>query len=280
MPSHVRALAKSATVSLRNRLQRLNKHLPRWGQPKSGAPIVACCVYRSRNSSYVQQFVAQLPPGTDVRLHALDKVSPALADHTRSEGQGKRMPLLTRLIDSAPIPDDAWLVIFDDDATFARTGKTRFLDVALRAGFDISQPSIEPGQPHSYSFTLTRFLSVARRTRYVEVGPVVAFSPRGRAHALPFPADAEMGWGVDVAWSIEAQRTGIGLGIVDAEPILHHGAIAAGYDTGDEGHRAMMALAAAGLESMDALVVPVGPRWPVWRRDPPWIVGSDVGASR
>lgn len=183
------------------------------------------------------------------------------------------MPLLMSLIDRAPLPDDGWLIIFDDDATFARRGRTRFLDVALAAGFDISQPAIDPGQPHSFSFMVARLFSIARRTRYVEIGPVVAFSPDAIMHVLPFPSDAKMGWGVDILWSVIAQRVGLSQGIVDAEPILHHGPVAAAYDTTVEGERFDEALKVAGLTSLDPLMKWTHPRWLLWRRTPPWVRG-------
>jgi hypothetical protein len=183
------------------------------------------------------------------------------------------MPLLSSLIDCLPIEDTAWLVLFDDDATFARPGRTRFLDVASRAGFDIAQPAIDPGQPHTFSLTLSRFLSIARRTTYVEVGPVVALSPRGRRAVLPFPPTARMGWGVDIAWATIAAREGLSLGIVDAEPILHHGPVGIAYNQDLEHSLAESALAAGGFSSLDELLRWIEPRWPLWRRNPPWDSG-------
>lgn len=266
------------SVYVRESLQRSNKWLPRWRQPRLDAPVVACCVYRARNAAFVERLIAQLPPGTDVRLHALDGVVAALAAPTVAQGPGYRMPLLAALLDSAPIPHDAWVLIFDDDAHFARRGRTRFLDVVRSAGFDIAQPAIDPGEPHSFSMTLTRLASVARRTHYVEVGPVVAFSPRARAAVLPFPAWARMGWGVDVEWVGHARRDGLSLGVVDATPIRHRGPVAAGYETGPEQQLYDAAIAGLGVTSLHDLVQWIRPRWPLWRRRPPW-EASDRAAS-
>ncbi len=255
---------------LREALQRANKRLPRFRQAVAGVPLVACCVYRSRNAAHVRTLIGQLPPGVDVRLHALDDVHDTLADRTLGQGRGARMPLLGSLVDAAPVPTDAWIVLFDDDAQFARRGTTRFFDVAVRAGFDIAQPAIDPGQPHSYSLTLVRFLSIARRSLMVEVGPVVAIAPTARDIVLPFPDWSTMGWGVDVQWADRARRAGLTLGIVDAEPVLHHGAIAAAYETSREAASFDRALRDAGISSIDELLKWPRPRWSLWRREPPW----------
>lgn len=235
-----------------------------------GAPVVACCVYRSKNAEHVRAFVSQLPPGADVRLHALDAIVPALADRTMSDGAGMRMPLLENLIESVPLDRAAWLVLFDDDVEFARPGRSDFLDVAAKAGFDVAQPAIEPGQPHSHEMTLTRVFSLARRTRLVEVGPVVAFSPRARAALLPFPEWAEMGWGLDFTWAEIAGREGIAMGIVDVSPIRHWGAIAAEYDADREWALKETVLERSGPPD-PRLFTWVRPRWLPWRSTPPWL---------
>ena len=244
----------------------VTKILPRWPVPALDASVVALCVYRSRNSGHVAQMIAQLPESAELRLHALDRVPMELADRTLSSGPGERTPLLQSLIEAQPLPDDAWVVIFDDDAEFARPGRTPFLDIAAASGFDISGPAIDVGQHRTYTFTLVGRLSIARTVKMVEVGPVVAFSPKGFAGVSPLPADAGMGWGLDVRWS---QLPDLRRGYVDATPIRHFGAVAAGYAKEPEMARLQRELSRSGITSMSELSGTVQ-TWRPWAPQPPW----------
>ena len=61
---------------------------------------------------------------------------------------------------------------------------------------------------------------MARTTRFVEIGPVVAFHRSLFTDLLPFPP-LRMGWGLDSHWAGLAQERGWRLGVVDATPIRH-----------------------------------------------------------
>lgn len=102
MGALVNLKARAAQVAVRT-----NHRIPRFPVPRLSVPVVAACVYRARNAKHVARMVQQLPDGADVRLHALADPVPALDSLTLSTGPGARMPLLQRLLDSAPVPDDA-----------------------------------------------------------------------------------------------------------------------------------------------------------------------------
>ena len=63
-----------------------------------------------------------------------------------------------------------------------------------------------------------------RVTRFVEIGPVTAFSRRAAAELLPFP-ELRFGWGLDLHWAALAGRHGWRLGVVDALPVRHESAL-------------------------------------------------------
>lgn len=264
--SLISRVRRSITFRTVHAARRLNSVTPRWPVPRLEAPVVVCCVYRTKNAHHVKRMLSQLPQGADVRLHALEVATDELAAITLARGPGKRMPLLRSLIEAAPVPPDAWVMIVDDDADFARNGRSPFLDIAAAAGFDIAGAAIGVGQHHAFHHTRVAAVSVCRTVSMVEVGPVVALSPRAQRAVLPFPEDSGMGWGLDVRW---AGLDGLRLGYVDATPIRHHGLIAVSYAKDEELRRLHDELAAAGAGSLRELTHTLE-TWRAWQRQPPW----------
>ena len=74
--------------------------------------------------------------------------------------------------------------------------------------------------------TRRRPASLVRETRFVEIGPVTAFSRRAAAELLPFP-ELRYGWGLDLHWAAIAARRGWRLGVVDALPVRHESGVVA-----------------------------------------------------
>lgn len=251
--------------------KRANKYLPLPFLEKSDAPVVAVCAYRSKNAHFVETMIGQLPSRTDVRLHALDSIPPSLADKTVGQGKLLRTDALKSLLESSPIPEDGWVVIFDDDATFARSAPSKFLDIAKSAGLDLAGPAIEVGQPFSHDHTQVRPASVARTVQFVEIGPVVAMSPRAVQVLLPLPEDFGMGWGLDVEWT---QAPNITRGYVDATPILHHGKVGASYNSEVERKRLEEILESYGLQTITELLG-WKQSWRPWERRAPWLASAE-----
>src|SRR5262249_42533055 len=76
----------------------------------------------------------------------------------------------------------------------------RFLLLAEAFGFALAQPAHAFASHAAWEVTRRRPGVLARRTRFVEIGPVTAISARAAAVLLPFP-DLHMGWGLDARWS-------------------------------------------------------------------------------
>lgn len=249
--------------------RRINEVLPRRGVPGPARPVDAYCIFRAGNSRFVSETISSLPPDSVVHLHALDAHVPELAQWTRSAGPGERMPLLQGLLKAHPPNAGRGVVILDDDVVFRRrSGAGRFLALAQAGGFDVAQPAHGVISTHSFDLNKVAWLSTARQTRFVEIGPLVYLSPRVLPAVLPLP-DHGMGYGLDVRWSGLVDH-GYRLGVIDAAPIRHHGRIGAGYHEAAELARLNAALAAVGAESIGDLLVEVGPRWRPWRERPPW----------
>src|SRR4051794_13470837 len=126
---------------------------------------------------------------------------------------------LNALLDRNPAVGYDWLVVLDDDVALPHRFLDRFIAAAERFGLVLAQPAHRRGSHAAWPIT-RRQADLARRTRFVEIGPVTAFHRTAFEALLPFPP-LRMGWGLDAHWSAVAEQHGWPLGIVDATPIRH-----------------------------------------------------------
>lgn len=171
----------------------------------------------------------------DFALGATGDADPELAADTKLTGlAGGKFENVNRLLAAAP-PLDGYdrLIVSDDDVELAPRFLDRFVALAERLGLDIAQPAQTMRSHAAWRVTRRRPFSLARRTDYVEIGPVTVFS-RGAATALtPFP-ELRFGWGLDNHWGALARERGWKLGIVDALPVRHESQrVATTYDSTD-----------------------------------------------
>lgn len=233
------------------------------------SPVDAYCVYRARNAGTVSGLVAALPPGSRVHLHALDETAPELADLTRSSGPGLRSQLHQRLIDAFPGRPGNDLILFDDDVEFAGSSPTEFLGLVHQFGLDVAQPAHARGSNTSHDFNRMKRFTIARETNFVETGPLVVFSPHAQTKLFPIPGDIQMGYGLDVWWSLRREPDALRLGIVDATPINHTGAVRADYNADEEWRVLEEYLAKRGWTDLWASFEEPGRKWWVARPCPP-----------
>jgi hypothetical protein len=112
----------------------------------------------------------------------------------------------------------------------------------------------------TWQITLVRPRVVARRTHFVEIGPLVAISPNGRSTVIPFPEEARMGWGLEALWGTASIQGAVTLGIVDAVTIEHLSPIGGSYDLAAASEEFQRFAGQAGLVDLDTLMVNVD-RW-------------------
>jgi len=62
---------------------------------------------------------------------------------------------------------------------------------------------------------------LARRTRFVEIGPVVSLHRSAYRLLLPFDLSSPMGWGYENIWTHRIELAGLTMGIIDAVPVDH-----------------------------------------------------------
>ena len=121
------------------------------------------------------------------------------------------------------------MLVVDDDVRLPRAFLDRFVAVCEAFGLDLAQPAQTLRSHSAWKVTRRRPASLVRETRFVEIGPVTAFSRRAAAELLPFP-ELRYGWGLDLHWAALAGQRGWRLGVVDALPVRHEsGLVAAAY---------------------------------------------------
>jgi hypothetical protein len=233
--------------------------------------VLVLCVYRNSNAHHVLPLVREAETrGWDVRLWALDATAPSLASHTVGSSRGAKFPLLNRLLEGGDPTDHDWVVVSDDDVRFVGGTLDDLLAVGEAAGLDLLQPAHTELSHRENEIAVRRPLSVARRTTFVEIGPLFAVGRHWRERLLPFPTGHAMGWGVELEWS-DLEREGAVLGIVDAVPVRHLQPVGAGYAKHEEARRLAELVRARGLASFRDVQRTLGTWWP-WRAAPPWTV--------
>jgi GT2 family glycosyltransferase len=140
-----------------------------------------------------------------------------------------RFENLNRLLSEHPPAGRDWLLVIDDDIDLPRGFLDRLLFLCERFDLQLAQPAHRACSHAAWQVTRRRQGSVARETRFVEIGPVTAFASATFGELLPFPA-LRMGWGLDAHWAALAREHGWRCGVIDAVAIGHRMAPAAdGY---------------------------------------------------
>jgi hypothetical protein len=167
-----------------------------------------------------------------IALGALDGPAAELAGETllsNLRGGGK-FENLNALLEQLPEQQARWVVVIDDDVELPRGFLDRLLFLAERFELQLAQPALRRTSHAAWAVCRRERWSVLRRTRLVEIGPLILFHRSLTGDLLPFPP-LRMGWGLDLHWGGLALERGWRLGVVDAVPIRHEARLtAADYD--------------------------------------------------
>jgi hypothetical protein len=204
----------------------------RLARTQPGRRVLVTSVYRS--GSLLAAALPRLTSGRHEVVLALGAVGGAegeLAGHTVAEGLGGgKFGNLNRVLEAASgrgstpaALDFDWILAVDDDLVLPPRFLDRFVALCERFAFDLGQPAQTLRSHSAWRVTRRRPASLARDTRFVEIGPLTAFGRRAAAELLPFP-ELRFGWGLDLHWAALAEERGWRLGVVDATPVRHEAA--------------------------------------------------------
>jgi hypothetical protein len=157
-------------------------------------------------------------------LGAVEAAEPALAEQTVAGGLGGgKFANLNRVLEAGGDTDFDWILAVDDDLVLPGRFLDRFVALCEHFALDLAQPAQTLRSHSAWRVTRRRPASLARETRFVEIGPLTAFGRRAAAELLPFP-ELRFGWGLDLHWAALAEERGWRLGVVDATPVRHESA--------------------------------------------------------
>ena len=234
--------------------------------------MVVAAVYRQRFADRLGALLASLAPlAADTRLWALDEPAPALAALTVGTGPGGKFDLVNRALAARPLPDGVPVVVTDDDVTLGRGTLADLVTLGRVAGLELWQAAHARGSAGAHPVTFRQRLSRARRTTFVEIGPVFVVGGAAASRVLPFPDGIGMGWGLEIDWW-RLGRDGLPLGVVDDVTVVHDEAPGVTYGQGPEWARLDERLAGAGLTHIREAQQTLG-TWRPWQRRAPWLAG-------
>ena len=129
--------------------------------------------------------------------------------------------LLNRLLAEEDLESYDFVLTTDDDIVLPDGFLDLFLGVQAGLGFDLAQPARTLNSYVDHPIVLQQRGVVARRTLFVEIGPLVSFGRAVYDLVFPFDESNPMGWGFENVWSHLLRERGRSEGIVDAVPVDH-----------------------------------------------------------
>lgn len=137
--------------------------------------------------------------------------------HTRE--RAPKFRLLNETLRDVSLSDFDYLLVSDDDVEYPRGFIDTYIGMQFRLRWALAQPAQTYGSNIDHAITLEKQSAIARRTRFVEIGPVFSMDRAAMQILVPFNEEFGMGYGLDFVWPVLLQQRMLKMGIVDAAPI-------------------------------------------------------------
>jgi hypothetical protein len=139
----------------------------------------------------------------------------------RIETPTPKFTILNRLLAEANLARFAYVLVCDDDVALPAGFLDRYLALVERHDLALAQPARTHGSYVDHALVEQLDGLDARRTRFVEIGPVFSMRADVLPVVTPFSEESPMGWGYDFVWPVLLESAGLRMGIVDATPVAH-----------------------------------------------------------
>lgn len=189
-------------------------------------------------SHLVERFGASEHLFVEQRWVALNGISddPRVVAVTREQRRApaSKFGLLNAVLRDDDLPSHDFIVVADDDILVPHGCLEALFAWQERFDFALAQPARTWLSEFDHAFVLRRPWLRARRTLFVECGPLVSFRRDAAALLLPFDDDTPL-WGVDLVWPKVLDDRGLRLGVIDAVAVDHSlRGQAASYDAAEQ----------------------------------------------
>ncbi len=168
---------------------------------------------RSENYNVEQKWIALFgePPSKKVE-------SVTFMKQDKSE---PKFVLLNKILSQVKLHQYDYILFCDDDIKLVDNFLDRYLELNEKYDFALAQPARTHNSFIDHPFVEQLDGITARRTRFVEIGPVFSVRKDAFPVLLPFDESSFMGWGYDFVWPCFIEKMGLRMGIIDAVPVEH-----------------------------------------------------------
>jgi len=167
----------------------------------------------SKNYTVSQRWIALYGDASSEEVKAVTISAP--------EKPEPKFVLLNRILAGEQLHRYDYILFCDDDIRLSPGFLDMFLGLQDRYDFSLAQPARTHNSYIDHPFVEQFDGLKARRTRFIEIGPVVSVRKDAFPVLLPFDESSHMGWGYDFVWPCLMEKMGMRMGIIDATPVEH-----------------------------------------------------------
>jgi hypothetical protein len=194
-----------------------------------GKRVLVFGVYLANQPNTADHIVQSLSESqchsVDQRWVALlgDAPTPRVDDVTIASVRCKtpKFQILNELMAEIDLSAYDYVMLADDYVVLPDGFLDRYIDLQEELGFLIAQPARTSNSYIDHPIVEQQKGVLARRTMFVEIGPVVSFHRSVFNLVFPFDMTSPMGWGYENVWSRRLAKRGMKMGIIDAVPVDH-----------------------------------------------------------
>lgn len=197
-------------------------------QPKN-RPTLVLGVYLAEIENNFGRIATEIDRSTDfpVEQHwaAIGKIAPNHPNPNTTDlvltEPGPKFTLINKLLADANINEREYILIVDDDIELPENFLDEYLLQVRKFDLALAQPARTLDSYIDHPFVAQMPGLTARRTRFVEIGPLFSIRRDLFDTLLPFDETSAMGWGYDLVWPVLVEQKKLKMGIVDATPVAH-----------------------------------------------------------
>lgn len=132
-----------------------------------------------------------------------------------------KFKILNELLSAEDLGNYDYILLADDDIVMPVGFLDAFIGLQDELVFALAQPARTGNSYIDHPIVEQQQGVLARRTMFVEIGPVVSFHRTCFDLVFPFDLTSPMGWGYENVWSRRLAERGLKMGIIDVVPVDH-----------------------------------------------------------